>query len=100
MADLPDSSYFDQEFYTIASAGGQPPRDVPEIEELNRFAMAWIAVEESARAGKKEEEVVQAIEDQGLTLKRYNRLVELTSDYPSIRAKVTELVIENQSKES
>jgi hypothetical protein len=100
MADLPDSGYFDQDFYTIASKGEEPPRDVPEVEELNRFSIAWIEVEKSASAGKDEGEVVAAIEAQGFTLKRYNRLVALTQSYPSIRAKMTELVIENQAQDS
>jgi hypothetical protein len=100
LADLPDSSYFDEDFYTIASNGGEPPRDVPEVEELNRFSLAWIEVEKSATAGETEDKVVAAIEAQGLTLKRYNRLVALAQSYPSIRAKVTELVIENQANDS
>ena len=100
LADLPDSSYFDEDFYTIASSGGQPPRDIPELEELGRFSKAWIMVEKSATTGRHEDEVVAAIQAQGLTLKRYNRLVELTQRYSSIRAKVTELVIENKGQES
>lgn len=100
MADLPDSSYFDQEFYAMTSAGERPPRDVPEMEELARFAKAWIEVEKLTKAGKPEAEVVAAISTEGLNLKRYNRLVELTQSYQSIRAKVTELVIDNQESES
>jgi len=100
MADLPDSGYFDKDFYTIASNGGEPPRDVPEVEELDRFARAWVEVEDAAAAGKAESEVVTAIEAQGITLKRYNRLVALTQSYASIRAKVTELVIEIRAQES
>jgi hypothetical protein len=100
LADLPDSAYFDQDFYTIASSGGEPPRDVPEVEELKRFSVAWIEVEKSAASGKPEKDVVAAIEAQGLTLKRYNRLVALAQSYPSIMAKVTELVIENQAQDS
>ena len=49
---------------------------------------------------KPEEEVVAAIEAEGMTLKRYNRVVELTGEYQSIRAKVTELVLEEQSQDS
>jgi len=100
MADLPDSGYFDEEFYTMASSGGKPPQDVPEVEELERFAKAWIEVEKLAAAAAPEEQVVAAIEAQEITLKRYNRLVALTQSYASIRAKVTELVIENQAEES
>jgi len=100
MVDLPDSSYFDEEFYTIASSGGEPPRDVPEVEELERFVKAWTEVENASIAGKAEDEVVVAIEAQGFTLKRYNRVASLVQGYPSIRAKVTELVIEDKAQES
>ena len=100
MADLPDSGYFDQDFFSMASAGDQPPRDIPEEEELARFAIAWIEVENLTQAGKPEADVITAIKAESLTLKRYNRLVELTQGYQSIRDKVTELVIEKQSPES
>jgi len=100
MAGLPDSGYFDQDFVSIASSGGQPPRDIPDVEELSKFAQAWIEVENLTKLNKPEEQVVAAIKAEGLTLKRYNRLAELTASYPSIRAKVTELVVENQSQES
>ena len=100
LSGLPGSDYFDQEFISIASSGGQPPRDVPDEEELYRFAKAWIEVENLTKLNKPEKQVVAAIEAQGLTLKRYNRLAELTADYQSIRAKVTQLVVENQELES
>lgn len=100
MEDMPDDDYFDKEFVAIASSGGQPPRDVPEVEELEKFAKAWVEVDELTKEGKPEEEVVAAIEADGLTLKRYNRLVALTQSYTAIREKVTELVLAQQSPES
>jgi len=100
MADLPEDSYFDKDFATIASSGGKPPRDVPEEEELHQFAKAWIKVESLTNQGKPEEDVIAAIEAEGFTLKRYNRVVELTGIYQSIRAKVTEFVIEEKNLDS
>lgn len=100
MADLPEDSYFDKDFAAIASSGGKPPRDVPEEEELHKFAKAYIQVESLTSEGKPEEEVVAAIEAEGFTLKRYNRVVELTGTYQSIRAKVTEFVVEEKSLDS
>ena len=100
MADLPDNGYFDRDFAVIASSGGQPPRDVPEDEELQRFARAYVQVESLTGQGKPEEEVVAAIEAEGITLKRYNRVVELFGEYQSIKAKVTEYVIEEKSLDS
>ena len=100
LADLPDNSYFDQDFALIASSGGQPPRDVPEVEELNQFAKAWIKVETLTSQAKPEADVIDAITSEGLTLKRYNRLVELTQSYQTIRVKVTELVIDMKKADS
>jgi ferritin-like protein len=94
MNTLNETDYFDQEFITIASAGGQPPKDIPDLEELSQFTKAWIEVENLTKAGQPEDQVVAAITAEGLTLKRYNRLVELTQGYQSIRVKVTELVVE------
>lgn len=100
MNTLNETDYFDQEFITIASTGSQPPKDIPDLEELSQFAKAWIEVENLTQAGQPEELVVAAITTEGLTLKRYNRLVELTQSYQSIRAKVTELVVEQKSLDS
>jgi hypothetical protein len=100
MADLPEDSYFDKDFAAIASSGGKPPRDVPQEEELHKFAKAWIKVENLTNQGKPEEDVVTAIEVEGFSLKRYNRVVELTGIYQSIRAKVTEFVMEEKSLDS
>ena len=100
MDDLPKNNYFDQEFSIIASNGGEPPRDVPEEQELHRFARAWMQVQELVTEGKPEAEVIAAIEAEELSLKRYNRIVALTSSYQSIKAKVTEFVIEEQNVET
>ena len=67
---------------------------------FNPDCQAWIEVENLTQAGKPEADVITAIKAESLTLKRYNRLVELTQGYQSIRDKVTELVIEKQSPES
>ena len=100
MADLPDNDYFDKDFAIIASSGGKPPRDVPEEEELQKFAKAYIQVETLTGQGKPEPEVVAAIEAEGITLKRYNRVVELSGEYQSIKSKVTEYVMAEKSADS
>lgn len=97
MADLPKNAYFDEEFAIIATNGGEPPRDVPEEEELHRFAKAWLKVQQMTSEGKPEAEVVAAIKAEELTLARYNRIVALADSYASIKAKLTEFVIEEQS---
>lgn len=94
--DLPRNSYFDEEFALIATNGGEPPRDVPEEDELQRFAKAWIKVQKMTGESRPEEEVVEAIESGGLSLARYNRIVALAESYTSIKAKLTEFVIEEQ----
>jgi hypothetical protein len=42
----------------------------------------------------------EAIEAEGLSLKRYNLVVALAGSYQNINAKVTEFAIEEQSKET
>ena len=96
---LPDSSYFDADFTAIATAGEQPPRDIPDMEELTRFAVAWMNVQDLMNAGKPEDQAIAAIEAEDLSLKRYNRLAELTASYPSIKNTVTELVLERKAAE-
>jgi hypothetical protein len=99
MNDMPDNDYFDHEFAVIASNGGTPPRDVPEEEELKRFVNAYLQVQQMTAQGRPEAEVVSAIEAEGLTLKRYNRVVDLTTSYQSIKDKVTEFVMEAQGSQ-
>jgi hypothetical protein len=100
MADLPENGYFDYEFSIIASKGGEPPRDVPEEEELHHFVRAWLQVQDLTTQEKPESEVVAAIEAEKLTLKRYNRIAVLADSYQSIKAKITEFAIEEQNKEA
>ncbi len=94
LAHLSDTGYFDKEFVAIASSGGQPPKDVPDVPELKKFAKAWLETENLKKTGQTEAKQIEAITTQGLTLKRYNRLVELTASHQSIKNKVTELVVE------
>jgi len=93
---MSDDGYFDQEFVAIASNGGEPPRDVPDIDELKVFASAWVEVDRLTREGKPEEQVIAAITVDGMTLQRYNRIAVLAQSYGSIRAKITEIVMEQQ----
>ncbi len=98
MRDLPKNEYFDEEFAVIATNGGEPPRDVPEEEELHRFAKAWIKVQKMTGESRPEEEVVDAIQSENLSLARYNRIVALAESYASIKAKLTEFVIAERTK--
>lgn len=97
MADLPKNEYFDEEFAIVATNGGEPPRDVPEEPELQRFAKAWINVQQMMRESKPEADVIAAIKAEELTLARYNRIVVLADSYASIKAKLTEFVVQEQS---
>jgi hypothetical protein len=93
---MPDDGYFDKEFVAIASSGGEPPRDVPDLDELKVFADAWVEVDRLTRDGQPEEQVIAAITADGMTLQRYNRIAVLAQSYASIRAKIAEIVMEQQ----
>ncbi len=86
---LPGSDELDREFVAMQLAGKEPPRDIPEEEELDRFAAAFGAVNAS---GGDDDELVSMIEAQGMTLERYNRIVELLETYQSLGKEVANRV--------
>ncbi len=88
LASLPGSGDFDEEFTTMVMLGERPPRDIPNNEEVDQFAKAWIATEELQKAGRPEEDQILAIKAEGLTLKRYNRIAELTEIFQSVENEV------------
>jgi len=92
MAALPGSSDFDKEFVSMVMAGQQPPRDIPDDEELDQFAKAWVQIGKLHKAGMSDDEQVVAIEDEGLSLKRYNRIAELVETYQSVENQVDERI--------
>ncbi len=92
LAALPGSSDFDQEFLGMVMAGQKPPRDIPDDEELDQFANAWLAVGSLHESGQPEQEQIAAIEQQGLSLKRYNRIAELLETYQSVENQVDERI--------
>lgn len=93
---MSDDGYFDKEFVAIASNGGEPPRDVPDIDELEVFASAWVKVDKLTREGQPEEQVIAAITAEGMTLQRYNRIAVLAQSYSSIKVKVAEIVLQQE----
>lgn len=92
MAALPGSSDFDREFLGMVMAGEQPDRDIPDDEEIDQFAYAWLQVGKLNKAGGSEEKQIAAIEKEGLTLKRYNRIAELVETYQSVENQVDERI--------
>ena len=85
---LPGSGDFDEEFTTMVMLGEQPPRDIPTDEEVDQFAKAWIATGEMQKSGESEEQQILVIQSEGLTLKRYNRIAELTEIFQSVENEV------------
>ena len=80
------SDEFDREFVSMARAGQTPPRDIPSKDELDRFALAYRAVDDLPNAD--DETLGAVIHGAGLTLSRYNRIVDLLSIYQSIENQV------------
>lgn len=83
---LPGSDDFDREFLAMASLGQRPPRDIPSDEEFDRFTAAY--QELGQMQGSSEAAQLAAIEAQGLTLARYNRIIDLISTYQSLMNEV------------
>jgi len=92
MATLPGSSDFDREFLGMVMDGQEPDRDIPDDEELDQFAAAWVKVGKMQKTGKSEDEQIAAIGKEGLSLKRYNRIAELTETYQSVENQVDERI--------
>ncbi len=90
MASLEGNAEFDQEFIALALTGERPPRDVPSEEELDQFARAYQVVGRLQARGVSERRQISAIEAQGLSLARYNRIAELTEVYQSLENAVAE----------
>jgi hypothetical protein len=85
LAPLRGSDELDNEFVAMALAGQDPPQDIPDSEELDRFARAYYTVERLNTEGASEDEQVAAIAAESLSLKRYNRLIELVQVYQSLK---------------
>jgi hypothetical protein len=79
----------DEAFTAIARSGQQPPRDLPGANELDQFATAWREVDRLASAGADEDRQIQAIEQTGLSLKRFNRIATLVEEHPYIHNQVS-----------
>lgn len=92
LAALPGSSDFDQEFIGMVLAGQQPGRDIPDDEEIDQFAHAWVQIGKLHKAGRPENEQLAAIEKEGLSIKRYNRIAELIETYQSVENQVDERI--------
>ncbi|MDX1461371.1 MAG: hypothetical protein R3348_09985 [Xanthomonadales bacterium] len=87
LASLPGSDDFDREFVGLSLAGQAPPRDIPSEAELDDFTEAYKAVN-AMGADASEAAMIQAIESRGMTLQRYNRIVELIETYQSLENEV------------
>lgn len=90
MGNLHGDEDFDKEFIALSLSGERPPRDIPDEEELDRFAQAYGDLGRLQERGASEGRQIGAIEEAGLTLARYNRIAELTEVYQSIENQVAE----------
>ena len=86
LATMAGNDEFDREFVALARAGQKPPRDIPSADELDRFALAYRAVGDLADAD--DDTLEHAIRGKGLTLSRYNRIVDLLRTYQSMENEV------------
>jgi len=89
---LPGTVELDYEFATMAMNGQNPPQDIPDDEEMDRFAKAFYAVEALSETGANDDELEAAIEAEDLSLKRYNRLIDLVEIFQSLENQMVELV--------
>jgi hypothetical protein len=88
LGSLNGSDDLDGEFVAMALSGRETPQDIPDDEELDRFARAYYTVEKLHSEGVAETEQEAAIAAEGLSLARYNRLIELVQIYQSLENEV------------
>lgn len=91
-----------REIITKYVQGGEMPEDVPSEKELNQFLMAYADVrsiradyephlrelsreEREAVQLEADEQMVQAIEEAGLSVESYNAISEMSEEYESLR---------------
>jgi hypothetical protein len=89
---LPGTAEQDKEFVSMAMAGHNPPRNLPRDEEMEAFARAYLEVDTLSDKGASDDQLEKAIEEQGLTLVRYNQMIDLVDHYPSLRNTALERV--------
>lgn len=92
MATLQGSEEFNSEFLSMVASGEQPPRDIPDDGEVEQFARAWIEIGKLHKRGKSEDIQIAAIEKEGLSLERYNRIAELLEIYKSVQKQISQKV--------
>jgi len=92
LASLRGSADLDNEFVALTLTGQNPPQDIPNEEEMDRFARAYYAVEILTESGADDDELEAAIESEGLSLKRYNRLIDLVEVFQSLENQAAERV--------
>jgi hypothetical protein len=85
---LPGNAEFDLEFTNMVLAGEKPARDIPDDEESDQFVSAYLAVGELEKEGASEDYQIAAIQAEGLSLARYNRIAELVETYDSLRSDI------------
>lgn len=88
LRDLPGSADLDKEFVGMSMAGMETPRDIPSDAELDQFAEAYKNVKALEISGGDDSEMAAAIRAEGLTISRYNRMVELLETYQSLENEV------------
>jgi len=92
MSSLSGSAELDVEFASLVLNGETPPQDIPDDEEMERFALAFYALEILSESGADDDEMEAAIEAEGLSLKRYNRLIDLVEIFQSLENQMAGLV--------
>ncbi len=62
------------------------------MKNLTKFAQAWVNVGKMQKTASTEDEQIAAIEKEGLSLDRFNRIAELTETYQSVENQVDERI--------
>ena len=96
LAALPGSNEFDIELISMRMAGERPPLEIPDADELDRFAPVWNEVGKLDESGNPTAIQVSIIDKAGFSVVRYRHISNLTGIYQSIETEVDNRVTKLQ----
>lgn len=88
---LPGSNEFDIEFISMRLAGERPPLNIPDDDELDRFAPVWYAIGKLDASGNPTENQAIIIDEAGFSVVRYRHISKLIEVYQSIESEVRDI---------
>lgn len=92
LQNLHGSAELDREFVQMSFSGQRPPQDIPSDEELEQFVNAYQEVEALRESGADDDTLEAVINSEGLSLRRYNRIIDLLDTFQGLKNQAQEIL--------